>query len=317
MQACANFYLAVLPKSASALHAFLPNTVITGFNTDIEHDGVTYHVQTEDKGLATPIILSLVYNRGTILASKRSPYDDLIGDELDENVLAERLQRQHKLMCAAVRAGRIEDLKKMTEANRKSSAKDAPKKAKKDKKADENAADDRPKMVTDPPAVLEPPADSSELDAPIPMPAGGAGLIDEFVTPVQFFANFDSVNAEEILPVEAVEIMSDLAGESRPEHNNLSAEIIGDSKLKGGDQKTVCLMVSRGSAHKVIQGAEILAKVIGSEFKPRITHARTDQNGLANIKLKVPNFQSGRAEFVVNVRNEAEEIELRRDVAKA
>jgi hypothetical protein len=54
--------------------------VITGFNTDIEHDGVTYHVQTEDKGLDSPIILSLVYVGGTILASKRSPYEDLIAD---------------------------------------------------------------------------------------------------------------------------------------------------------------------------------------------------------------------------------------------
>ena len=42
-------------------------TVITGFNTDIEHDGVIYHVQTEDKGLDSPIILSLVYAGGTIL----------------------------------------------------------------------------------------------------------------------------------------------------------------------------------------------------------------------------------------------------------
>ncbi|HTK37467.1 MAG TPA: hypothetical protein VL325_03150 [Pyrinomonadaceae bacterium] len=291
--------------------------MITGFNTDIEHDGITYHVQTEDKGVATPVILSLVYNRGTILASKRSPYDDLIGDELDENVLAERLQRQHKLMCAAVRAGRIEDLKKMTEANRRSSANAEPKKAKKDKKADEKVVEDEPKNGPDPLAVTEPPADDAELDAPIPMPAAGVSLIDEFVTPVQFFANFDSVNAEEILPVEAVEIMSDLAGESRPEHNNLNAEILGDSKFKGGDQKTVCIMVSRGSAHKVIQGAEILAKVIGSEFKPRISHIKTDQNGIANIKVKVPSFQSGRAELVISVRNEAEEIELRRDVAKA
>ncbi len=57
-------------------------TVITGFNTDIEHDGVIYHVQTEDKGLDSPIILSLVYAGGTILASKRSPYEDLIARDL-------------------------------------------------------------------------------------------------------------------------------------------------------------------------------------------------------------------------------------------
>lgn len=87
--------------------------MITGFNTDIEHNGVTYHVQTEDKGLKTPLILSLVYHRGTILASKRSPYDDLLNGSLDEKELSKRLQRQHKLICAAIQAGRVEDLKRM------------------------------------------------------------------------------------------------------------------------------------------------------------------------------------------------------------
>jgi len=89
--------------------------VITGYNTDVEYDGVVYHVQTEDKGVQTPIILSLVYVGGAILASKRAPYDDLLDRKLDEEVLAARLQRQHKLICAAVHAGRIEDLKRMSE----------------------------------------------------------------------------------------------------------------------------------------------------------------------------------------------------------
>lgn len=88
--------------------------MITGFNTDVDFQGVTYHVQTEDKGLATPFILSLVYNRGTILASKRSPYEDLVEKGFDEKVLAERLQKQHKTICAAIKAGKIEQLKEMT-----------------------------------------------------------------------------------------------------------------------------------------------------------------------------------------------------------
>jgi hypothetical protein len=89
--------------------------LLTGFNTDVEYGGVVYHVQTEDKGLQTPIILSLVYTGGAILASKRSPYDDLIARGFDEGVLAQRLSRQHKLICAAVHAGRIEELKRMGE----------------------------------------------------------------------------------------------------------------------------------------------------------------------------------------------------------
>ena len=88
--------------------------MITGFNTDVDFQGTTYHVQTEDKGLATPFILSLVYDRGTILASKRSPYDELIEKGFDEKVLSEILQKQHKTICAAIRAGKIEQLKEMT-----------------------------------------------------------------------------------------------------------------------------------------------------------------------------------------------------------
>ena len=76
---------------------------------------MVYHVQTEDKGLRTPFILSLVYTGGAILASKRSPYDDLIAGGFDEGVLAQRLSRQHKLICAAVHAGRIDDLKRLGE----------------------------------------------------------------------------------------------------------------------------------------------------------------------------------------------------------
>jgi len=89
--------------------------VLTGFNTDVEFNGVVYHVQTEDKGLQTPFILSLVYTGGAILASKRSPYNDLIAGGFDEGVLAQRLSRQHKLICAAVHAGRIDDLKRLSE----------------------------------------------------------------------------------------------------------------------------------------------------------------------------------------------------------
>ena len=87
--------------------------MITGFNTDIEHDGVIYHVQTEDKGLDSPIILSLVYAGGTILAAKRSPYKDLIESGFSDEALGERLKRQHRLICAAIHSGRINDLKKM------------------------------------------------------------------------------------------------------------------------------------------------------------------------------------------------------------
>src|SRR5438105_10995578 len=91
------------------------NKVITGYNTDVEYDGVVYHVQTEDKGIDSPVLVTLVYAGGAILASKRIPYNDLIASGFDDEALTKRLERQHKLICAAVHAGRIEDLKLMSE----------------------------------------------------------------------------------------------------------------------------------------------------------------------------------------------------------
>lgn len=100
--------------------------MITGYNTDVEYGGIVYHIQTEDKGVEHPIILSLVYVDGAILASKRSPYDDLIIGGLDKEILTQRLQRQHKLICAAVRAGRIEDLKRLGERDSPTQSSPAP-----------------------------------------------------------------------------------------------------------------------------------------------------------------------------------------------
>jgi len=101
--------------------------LITGYNTDVEYDGIVYHIQTEDKGVEHPIILSLVYVDGAILASKRSPYDDLIVGGFDAEILTRRLQRQHKLICAAVRAGRIEDLKQLGQGGAQAQSPPAPK----------------------------------------------------------------------------------------------------------------------------------------------------------------------------------------------
>lgn len=125
--------------------------MITGFNTDVEYDGTVYHVQTEDKGVSTPIILSLVYREGAILASKRTPYNDLVASGFDKAILARRLQRQHKLICAAVHAGRIEELKRMNEPSAK------PKKEK--RKSEERDEAEEPKATSFPAEAVadEPP----------------------------------------------------------------------------------------------------------------------------------------------------------------
>ena len=80
--------------------------MITGFNTDVEHEGRIYHIQTEDKGAGNPVIESLVYLGGEILASRRTSYADLAARGATSAELSERLEAQHRRMVLDVRQGR-------------------------------------------------------------------------------------------------------------------------------------------------------------------------------------------------------------------
>ena len=83
--------------------------MITGFNTDVKHAERVYHVQTEDRGVANPVVESLVYVGGEILLSKKSPYRDLItGDRVDEKALREMMDLQHRRVIEAIRRGRLD-----------------------------------------------------------------------------------------------------------------------------------------------------------------------------------------------------------------
>lgn len=79
--------------------------MVTGFNTDVQHEGKVYHVQTEDKGRDNPIIESLVYRGGEILAARRSSYADRAERGLTEAEIAELIEAQHNAVIADVRAG--------------------------------------------------------------------------------------------------------------------------------------------------------------------------------------------------------------------
>ncbi len=94
--------------------------MLTGFNTDITYNGVVYHVQTEDKGPANPLILSLVYVGGQILASKRTYYTKELEEGVTPAELQKKLEKQHKAILALIARGRVEELitKRETAANR-------------------------------------------------------------------------------------------------------------------------------------------------------------------------------------------------------
>lgn len=80
--------------------------MITGYNQDVVYKGKVYHVQTEDRGKANPIIETLIYVGGEIMASKRTSYEDMMKEGYDEAKVAALLEQQHKRIVVDVRLGK-------------------------------------------------------------------------------------------------------------------------------------------------------------------------------------------------------------------
>jgi hypothetical protein len=79
--------------------------MVPGFNTDFKYRGETYHVQTEDLGAGNPFVVTLLYHKGAILASRRTSYRDLAGKPGFERELMGLMKTQHKDVMRALLAG--------------------------------------------------------------------------------------------------------------------------------------------------------------------------------------------------------------------
>ncbi len=80
--------------------------MVMGFNTEIKHNGVVYHVQTEPRKDAR--IETLVYLKGAIIHSLKTSYQELVDSpDYSEEKLSRFLKDQHQQVIARLRAGEI------------------------------------------------------------------------------------------------------------------------------------------------------------------------------------------------------------------
>jgi hypothetical protein len=252
--------------------------VITGFNTDIEHNGVVYHVQTEDKGLESPLILSLVYSGGAILASKRSPYEDLIASGFDEAALAQRLKRQHRLICAAINAGRIDELKRMGE------------------QAEESAppVSSPETKVVDGAAALETQVAAEQSTAESTVGAIPADDILPAMKPAEYPASPYSVyDPRRHSPL----------GERPTSDSGLVVRLVDEQPFRAGQEMTIKVLVQRqvGGQNQPVSHAAVSIKILGTAFRPQLLSMTTGRDGMAITSTRIPEFNSGRAAVLISV----------------
>lgn len=72
--------------------------MVPGFNHNIKHKGRIFHVQTEDSGPKNPHIITHLFVGGNILASKKTQYADIVGQQDYQKTVRSMMEEQHKQM---------------------------------------------------------------------------------------------------------------------------------------------------------------------------------------------------------------------------
>jgi hypothetical protein len=252
--------------------------MITGYNTDVRHQEVVFHVQTEDKGAGNPFIESLVYVGGQVLASKRANYADLLAEGRDEKEIVALMDQQHRTMIAAIRHGKFD--------------------------AKLAALGVRPK--TSPVPVLEPvPAGGASLPAAIagaagaggPVGAGGpagAGAGDRGATPRG--VPVPPPPGERTLDQVILEYLTNEADQEQ-----LVLVLESEADLGLGRRASLALRTSSSKSGLPIAGAQVSVRMISTVAEPRVLAVgRTDEHGGVPLCFEIPSLDRGTAALIIS-----------------
>jgi hypothetical protein len=78
---------------------------ILGYNHNIGHRGLVFHVQTEDSGVDNPHIFTHLFYGGVILSSRKLDYDA----SADDSVVKSLMQAQHKAVLKDLKRGAFDE----------------------------------------------------------------------------------------------------------------------------------------------------------------------------------------------------------------
>jgi hypothetical protein len=249
--------------------------MITGYNTDVRHQEVVFHVQTEDKGAANPFIESLVYVGGQVLASKRANYADLLAEGRDEKEIVALMDQQHRTMIAAIRHGKFDA---------------------------KLAALGRPKTSAVP--VLEPvPAGGgpppplaarSAAGAAVAATAAGAGAGDRAAAPRAVPA--PPPPSERTLDQVILEYLTNEADQEQ-----LVLVLESEADLGLGRRASLALRTSSSKSGLPIAGAQVSVRMISTIAEPRVLAVgRTDEQGGVPLRFEIPALDRGTAALIIS-----------------
>lgn len=297
--------------------------MITGFNTDVRHEGHVYHVQTEDGGKDNPILESLVYIGGTIVAKKLTPYPEPLNKDVSQETLASLLKRQHQVIIAAIKAGRIEDL--IRHSLKQQAGKEAQDNQPSRKPASPEAEEllstgDQIRLPRRPGAISEiSPRQASSSDAAVPI-SPAANVSSESVRPAGRASSGLKVGAPagssrgDTAGLNLDQVLEDYvkrgAGHARLEVKVLTPEVFTAGRGIG-------LRVQVTHDAKPDFDATVTVKIIGTAFKPQVFIGRVGRDGVASFSITLPSFSTGTAAIVIEAQSGSGRGELKNLIRRA
>ncbi|MFP5289047.1 MAG: hypothetical protein ACLGI9_25150 [Thermoanaerobaculia bacterium] len=263
--------------------------MITGYNTDVRHGEVVFHVQTEDKGTSNPFIESLVYVGGQVLASKRASYAELLAEGKDEKDIVALMDHQHRTMIAAIRHGKLDAKLAALSSGRQTGQYPA---------AAPPTPEARPVTPVPPPAATPPPP---PVPAPAPPPAA---RLDSGATLARAAPPSPPPPAPAPRPAPMPErtldqvILEYLTNEADQEQLVLLLE--GESRLGLGQRAELLLRTSSSKSGHPVTGAQVSIRMISTVAEPRIlASGRTDERGLLPLAFDVPQLGRGTSALII------------------
>lgn len=290
--------------------------MITGYNTDVRHKEVVFHVQTEDKGASNPCIESLVYVGGQVLASKRASYATLLAEGKEKEDIVALMDHQHRTMIAAIRHGKLDDKLAALLAGRQTGQHAA-------QPATGQVQVPAPKPEVSPPPPPAP-APSTAVRPPTPPPTPPSpgvssrpdaassrpekpGLSDSgsslFSTP----APASRPAADRTLDQVILEYLT-----SEADQEQLVLMLEGEQDLGLGRRAALTLRTSSSKSGQPISGAQITVKMISTVAEPAVlATGRTDDSGQLPLLLQIPQLGRGTAALIITAVSSIGRAELK------
>jgi hypothetical protein len=251
--------------------------MITGYNTDVRHQDVVFHVQTEDKGAGNPFIESLVYVGGQVLATKRASYANLLSEGKDEKALGALMDHQHRTMIAAIKHGKFDEKLAALNASRQTGL--------------------HPKVAPPPPGLAAPARAIGQVavSPPPPLPLSDLDRLPPLPAPIAPPAAPPARQPERSLDQVILEYLTNEA-----DQDQLLLLLDGDQELSLGRDALLNLRTSSSKSGLPIPGAQVTVKMISTVAEPRmLASGRTDDGGQLCLTFPIPTLNRGTAALII------------------